>query len=174
VNRRVIIGLTVVAITVAAAAGTVLAKSGPLSADLQAVRAAVAKYHDYAVAEADGYSLAGEPCVSSPDGTMGFHASNQAIIRSGVMDPLRPPILLYAPNQDGKLKLVAVEYFKPDADQDLATDNDRPSIFGRAFEGPMLGHNPTMPIHYDLHLWFWADNPAGFFAPFNPSLSCPS
>jgi hypothetical protein len=38
----------------------------------------------------------------------------------------------------------------------------------------MPGHNPTMPIHYDLHLWFWADNPAGFFAPFNPNLSCPS
>jgi hypothetical protein len=31
-----------------------------------------------------------------------------------------------------------------------------------------------MPIHYDLHLWFWADNPGGFFAPFNPNLSCPS
>jgi hypothetical protein len=29
-----------------------------------------------------------------------------------------------------------------------------------------------MGFHYDLHLWFWADNPLGFFAPFNPALSC--
>jgi hypothetical protein len=172
VHRRIIIGLAVVTIAVAAAAGTVVAKSGPLSADLQAVRAAVAKYHDYAAAAADGYSLVGEPCVSSPDGTMGFHASNQAIIRSGVMDPLRPPILLYAPREDGKLKLVAVEYFKPDADQDLTTDNDRPSLFGRAFDGPMLGHNPSMPIHYDLHVWVVENNPSGVFAQFNPAVSC--
>jgi hypothetical protein len=172
VHRRIIIGLTVVVIAVAAAAGTVAAKAGPLPADLQAVRAAVARYHDYATAAADGYSLVGEPCVSSPDGTMGFHASNQGIIRSGVMDPLRPPVLLYAPRQDGTLKLVAVEYFKPDADQDLATDGDRPSLFGQGFQGPMPGHNPAMPIHYDLHVWVVENNPSGLFAQFNPSLSC--
>jgi len=29
-----------------------------------------------------------------------------------------------------------------------------------------------MPVHYDLHVWFWHDNPSGLFAPFNPALSC--
>jgi hypothetical protein len=29
-----------------------------------------------------------------------------------------------------------------------------------------------MPVHYDLHVWLYADNPSGLFAPFNPSLSC--
>ena len=36
----------------------------------------------------------------------------------------------------------------------------------------MPGHNPQMPWHYDLHVWFWEDNPDGLFAPFNPALSC--
>jgi hypothetical protein len=30
-----------------------------------------------------------------------------------------------------------------------------------------------MPVHYDLHVWLWEDNPSGLFAMFNPSLSCP-
>ena len=46
----------------------------------------------------------------------------------------------------GRLELVGI-----DADQNLTTDGDRPSLFGRAFDVPMLGHSPTMPIHYDLH-----------------------
>jgi hypothetical protein len=36
----------------------------------------------------------------------------------------------------------------------------------------MPGHNPTMPVHYDLHVWIWKANPSGLFAPFNPALSC--
>ena len=41
------------------------------------------------------------------------------------------------------------------------------------FDGPMPGHNPSMPWHFDLHAWLWAENPAGTFAMFNPTLSCP-
>jgi hypothetical protein len=37
----------------------------------------------------------------------------------------------------------------------------------------MLGHNPQMPIHYDLHLWVGRHNPAGLFAQWNPAISCP-
>jgi hypothetical protein len=36
----------------------------------------------------------------------------------------------------------------------------------------MPGHNPTMPVHYDVHVWLFQENPSGFFAPFNPNLSC--
>jgi hypothetical protein len=41
------------------------------------------------------------------------------------------------------------------------------------FDGPMLGHNPKMPIHYDLHVWVYRDNPAGMFAMWNPLVRCP-
>jgi len=172
VLRRVIIGLVLVASLGVVVVGTVAARNGSLPPDLQAVRAAVAKYHDYANAVADGYSLAGEPCVSSPDGAMGVHAANQGLIRAGVLDPLRPNVLLYMPRKDGSLDLIGVEYMRVDADQNLETDGDRPSLFNHPFQGPMLGHNPSMPIHYDLHVWVVDNNPSGTFAQFNPDFHC--
>ena len=171
-TRRIFFGLILIAILATGAAAAATAHAGPLSPELQAVRAAVAKYHSYDEALAAGYSAAGEPCVSSPAGTMGYHASNAALIRSGRIDPLKPPILLYVPRADGSLGLAGVEYWKADADQNIATDDDRPSLFGQPFNGPMPGHNPTMPIHYDLHVWVVGENPAGVFAQFNPSLRC--
>jgi hypothetical protein len=103
---------------------------------------------------------------------MGVHAANQGLIRAGVLDPLRPNVLLYMPRKDGSLDLIGVEYMRVDADQNLETDGDRPSLFGHAFQGPMLGHNPTMPIHYDLHVWVVDNNPSGTFAQFNPDFHC--
>ena len=148
-----------------------LSGDGPLSPELRDVRSAVARYHSWEQAEKDGYTAAGEPCVASPDGTMGIHAVNAALIGDPAIDPLRPEILLYVP-KNGKLELVGVEYFRVDADQNLGTAGDRPSLFGRAFDGPMPGHSPTMPIHYDLHVWVAETNPSGDFAMFNPALTC--
>ena len=162
--------MIVVAATVLVAPA--LSGDGPLSPDLRDVRAAVARYHSFEQAERDGYTIVGEPCVSSPGGTMGFHATNPALMADDALDPLRPEILLYVPKGNGTLELVAAEYWKQDADQNLGTDGDRPSLFGRGFDGPMPGHNPTMPIHFDLHVWVAEINPSGVFALFNPAVSC--
>ena len=48
----------------------------------------------------------------------------------------------------------------------------RPSVFGESFEGPMPGHEPGMPWHYDKHVWVWETNPNGMFSQWNPSISC--
>jgi hypothetical protein len=186
--RRSITALSLAAILTGLLAGTATAKAGPLPDDLQAVRAAVARYHSYDQALAAGYSVAGEPCVSSPAGTMGIHAVNPALLQSGVIDPLQPPILLYVPRADGLLKLVGVEYFAvalantengpspwfgdEDEAPPLGFFNPAPSLFGQTFDGPMAGHNPAMPWHYDLHAWVVEENPAGVFAEFNPAVSC--
>jgi hypothetical protein len=151
--------------------GLASAGDGRLSPELQDVRAAVARYHSVDQAAADGY-FAASPCESSPAGTMGIHFINPALFGPG-NDPLRPEILLYLPRADGSLELVGVEYFAVDSDQDLATSADRPSIFGQPFDGPMLGHGPGMPIHYDLHVWVAEANPAGVFAQWNPAIACP-
>jgi hypothetical protein len=165
--------LALAALVVALVAIVTASASSP--DELQAVKAATARYHSFAQAQAAGYTIAGEPCVAAPGlGAMGIHAINPALITDPAINPMQPEILLYLPKANGGLELIGVEYMKVDADQDLATDGDRPSVLGHPFDGPMPGHNPTMPIHYDLHLWFWADNPAGFFAPFNPNLSCPA
>jgi hypothetical protein len=166
------IGIAVTCVLVAGAALVAAVAMAAPSDELQAVKAAMARYHSFDQAEKDGYSVVGEPCVASPLGTMGIHAENEALMADPAIDPLRPELLLYVPKASGKLQLVGVEYWKADADQSLATANDRPSVFGMPFDGPMPGHNPTMPVHYDLHVWLFADNPSGLFAPFNPTLSC--
>jgi hypothetical protein len=161
-----VLGAAAVALTAVAGAGS------SVNADLAKLRAATAKYHSLERALADGYSVENEPCVASPDGTMGIHAVKGPLIGDPSIDPLRPEILLYAPGPNGKLRLIGVEYFKVDADQNLETAGDRPSIFGQAFDGPMPGHNPTMPVHYDLHVWVAEANPSGLFEMFNPAVAC--
>jgi hypothetical protein len=151
-----------------------------LPAALAAARAALDKYRDPIVAVRDGYfSTVG--CIEYPKGGgegempyapggMGVHFLNMGLV-SATLDPAKPQILIYEPNGD-KLRLVAAEWFVP---VQIAASN-RPAIFGKELQGPMMGHEPLMPDglhHYDLHVWLWKDNPAGIFAPTNPALKCP-
>lgn len=164
-------GATALAFVAPSFAATRSDAAAPKAA-LAQVRAATAQYHNVDKALADGYVDTGE-CVQSPAGTMAVHYINPALAQAPV-DENKPALLLYLPDAKGKLRLVGVEYFKADADQNLATTEDRPTLFGRPFDGPMPGHQPGMPVHYDLHVWLWAHNPAGTFALFNPRLSCPA
>jgi hypothetical protein len=137
------------------------------------VRKATRRYRDVAVAKAAGYEAA-KTCAEDPKyGGMGIHYANPKLLADGVLDPTRPEVLVYQPARDGRLSLGAVEYFLPDADQDLDTNEDQPSLFGLPFDGPMLGHEPGMPKHYDLHVWLYKHNPAGLFAAWNPTVRCP-
>lgn len=139
-----------------------------VAADLAQVRAATTKYHDVDQAIADGY-IPTDVCTSSPAGAMGHHYVNPGLIGAPVATS--PTVLLYLPGADG-LELAGVEYLQWDADQDESTFGDRPTLFGRGFDGPMEGHEPGMPMHYDLHVWLWKHNPDGMFAAFNPAASC--
>jgi len=141
--------------------------------DLERARAATRRFRDVDVAREAGYATSGE-CAQDPKyGGMGIHYSNPDLVADGKLDISKPEILVYQPQPNGKPRLGAVEYFQADADQDLATDPDRPSLFGMPFDGPMLGHEPGMPIHYDLHVWLYRHNPAGLFAMWNPTVRCP-
>lgn len=185
--------LALILATLAFSLALVPALAAPGSSDpvvnrqLAAVRAATAKYHDPAVAIADGY-LPTEVCVASPDGGMGMHYVNPS--RVGKLDPLRPDVLLYEPAPGG-LRLVGVEYlqfalvqlpgshdwtlwFDQNPPPDGSTFAPAPSLFGQRFNGPMAGHEPDMPWHYDLHVWLWKANPDGVFSTWNPNVHCPS
>jgi hypothetical protein len=118
------------------------------------------------IAIADGY-VPTDACVPG----MGYHYVKPANVMDPAIDPLNPEVLLFAPSPDG-VKLVGVEYMRVDADQDLSTDDDRPSVIGQPFEGPMLGHEPGMPIHYDKHVWIWSHNVEGMFNHENPDITC--
>jgi len=139
-----------------------------LSPELAKTRAALDKYRDPIVAVRDGYfSTLG--CVEYKNGGMGVHFLNTNLI-SPAPDPMKPQILIYEPNGK-KLRLVAAEWFVP-----LATGvKERPTLFGRPFDGPMAGHEPLMPgglHHYDLHVWLFKANPAGMFSVTNPAVKC--
>jgi hypothetical protein len=163
--------ISLTALTVALAAALVPA-AGAHGPGLKEVRKATERYRDASVAVKAGYAPAKE-CVAGPEGGMGYHYANERLIRDPRIDPLRPEILVYAPRGKG-LRLVAVEWFRADADGRLDTDDDRPYLFHRGFDGPMEGHEPGMPVHYDLHAWIFKGNPDGVFAPYNPRVSCPN
>jgi len=165
---------------------TELGGSSTLARQLARARAATAKYHNVAVAEAEGFVPEGA-CVFDPVlGTMGIHFVNLARLADPAVTLEEPEALLYLP-QDGKRRLVAIEYVQAIVidgvpymgcgveDDSCPPDNPPPppSLYeGISFDGPMAGHVEGMPWHYDLHVWMWAHNPAGMFTPFNPALSC--
>ena len=133
--------------------------------DLNKVKSVTQKYHNYKNAIRDGYTAMGE-CVEVPRvGAMGIHYVNLYYLDS-TLDIRKPESLLYIPTKRG-LKLVGVEYFIPSA-----TVSRTPQLFGQLFDGPMQGHSPGQPEHYDLHVWIWDNNPSGMFEQFNPNLYC--
>ncbi|GAB6859828.1 hypothetical protein [Microbacterium xylanilyticum] len=129
------------------------------------VRAAAAHLKTAEDAIAAGYIPLGE-CVEGPDGAMGVHYLNPALVHPGVVDPSYPPMLTYGTSASGRTELWAAEFYEPDLGQPTPTFGSQP------FDGPMPGHSPGMPTHYDLHVWVGAHNPAGLFADFNPAVHC--
>ncbi len=129
------------------------------------IRKATAQYRDLAVARDAGYHPVGH-CVASPEGGMGVHYLKQEYAAPGPVDPAKPALLLYAPDRNGTPQLVAVEYFQPDVGQ------IRPTLDGEPFDGPMPGHEPGMPAHFDLHVWTEVANPDGVFTSWNPKVEC--
>lgn len=160
------------------------------AAALATVRRATAAFHDVDQALAAGYAAPSGPCDESPAGAMGIHTPNPALLASMEIDPEKPEVLLYLPNGSGGFRLVGVEYLQPVLLRNTTNGevapwfaqtpwpsthvvvNAAPSVFGRTFDGPMPGHVPGMPWHYDLHVWAWAPNPTGTFSSWNPAISC--
>lgn len=129
------------------------------------VRSAIAPYRDVSAALAAGY-VPVSGCERSPEGAMGIHYMHPDRGAPGPVDPAEPAILLYAPGADGELRLLGAEYWQP------AVGQPTPTLAGEPFDGPMPGHGPGMPTHYDLHVWTHVANPDGVFAPWNPAVDC--
>ena len=161
------------------AQGKSAASPAPLTPDLEAAKAALAKYSDPIVAVRDGYHStvacvdfpmgAKDGPIEYPPGAMGVHLLNVANIGQQ-LDPAKPQVLIYEP-VGNKLVLAAAEWFMPEA----VAAGTAPTIFGHTLAGPMDGHEPVMPAslrHYDLHVWLWKSNPRGVFTSTNAKLKC--
>src|SRR4029079_4767231 len=103
-------------------------------------------------------------CMVDPTlGGMGVHFAKGSLI-DGVMTPLEPEVLLYEPEQNGKMKLVAVEYIVPYSF--VPRSATPPTVFGQN-----LLQNDTFQV-WARHAWIWKNNPAGIFADWNPNVNC--
>jgi hypothetical protein len=131
---------------------------------LARLRHATSGFHEFERATtAGGYSVQITQCMTQPpDGGMGFHYGNPGLI-DGLVEPLAPEALLYEPQRNGEMRLVAVEFVVPFT---AWTESVPPSLFGIEFKA-----NQTFQV-WALHAWIWRNNPAGMFADWNPRVDC--
>jgi hypothetical protein len=145
-----------------AAAGRSLGTS--VQKDLATLRRVTARFHKFDKAVAAGWSAKITACMEDPAlGGMGFHYGNVAYIDATARVD-QPELLLYEPEKNGRLRLVAVEYIIPYAFH--SRDAEPPVLFGRQFK-----QNDTFQL-WGLHAWVWDHNPSGMFADWNPRVSC--
>ena len=151
----------------AASAAAAAMQSAALSADIQqqvaALRRLTAPFHDIETAEAAGWDFALTPCLSSSEGGMGVHMANLDLL-DGTAELLGPETLLYEPQKNGRMRLVAIEYLVPFSI--LPSDADPPELLGQHF------HQNLEAGVWALHVWLWRHNPAGLFADFNQNVTC--
>ncbi len=166
--------------------------------DLDTVREAAERFRDVEVALAEGYlrdpmnicdraEMLGFPAEL---GVMGVHYFRPDLL--GITEPpnprvdgtgthtdfLRPAILIYEPQADGSLELVAVENLTFIAAWEAAGHTEPPSFHGVPYD--LMADDPATELdeahmfepHYDRHVWVFRENPNGVFAQFNPSATC--
>lgn len=187
------------ALAAASASAFALAAQAPSAEpSLEQVRAATERFRDVKVALAEGYirdpmnvcdtaDMMGKPAKL---GAMGIHYFRPDLL--GIIAPpnprvdgngthtdfLKPGILIYEPQADGSLQLVAVENLVFQKSWHGAGNAAPPSFHGVAYDNmkddPATGIDEAHMFepHYDRHVWLYRKNPSGMFAQFNPDVSC--
>ena len=173
-------------------------KPAPAEPDLATVRAATARFQDVKQAVAEGYvrdpmdmcDTAAMMGRAPSLGAMGVHYFRPDLL--GIKAPptprvngngthtdfLKPSILIYEPQADGSLQLVAVENLVFRWAWREAGNAEPPSFHGVPYD--LMQDDPRTKVdeahmfepHYDRHVWIFRDNPSGVFAQFNPNVSC--
>jgi len=165
---------------------------------LKEVRAATERFRDVKVALAEGYirdpfdlcdnaAMMGKPAAL---GAMGVHYFRPDLL--GVTEPpaprvngvgthtdfRKPAILIYEPQKDGNMELVAVENLVFKKSWRAAGHAEPPTFHGVPYDSMQDDPNTSIDEahmfepHFDRHVWIYRDNPAGVFTPFNPAVSC--
>lgn len=126
--------------------------------ELAQVRNATAKYHDLDQAEADGYIS-----IDFCEPNEGCHWLNPSLV-DGNFDLEHPEILLYAPDENGGLHLVAVEYVVP-----LSAFPGAPPE-GFTGDADTWREDTEGAGLWELTCWIWQNNPDGLFSQHNVRL----
>jgi hypothetical protein len=192
--------VTVASLAGAVSAHEVLASSSGAQGEptLEEVRAATERFQDVNVALAEGYVRDPMDLCDTADmmgqapelGAMGIHFARADLL--GITAPpnprvdgtgvhtefLEPAILIYEPQADGSLELVAVENLVFQQAWHAAGHQAPPSFQGVTYD--TMADDPATSVdeahlfepHYDRHVWLYRENPNGVFAAFNPSVTC--
>ncbi|HET6941477.1 MAG TPA: hypothetical protein VFH89_04890 [Sphingomicrobium sp.] len=194
---KTITGVAAIAVAMAVCVPAISARSKH-EPTLDEVRTATARFKDVKVALAEGYvrdpmnicdtaDMMGKPASL---GAMGIHFFRPDILGiSGPPNPRvdgkgthtdfnKPGILIYEPQADGSLELVAVENLVFQTSWHAAGNREPPTFHGVAYDN--MKDDPATKIdeahmfepHYDRHVWLYRENPNGMFAQFNPNVSC--
>jgi hypothetical protein len=171
---------------------------GPGEPTLAEVRGATERFRDVEVALAEGYirdpfnmcetaEMMGRPAAL---GAMGIHFFRPDLL--GITAPpsprvkgtgthtdfRRPSILIYEPQADGSLALVAVENLVFADAWRAAGHTERPTFHGVPYDS--MADDPSTAVdeahmfepHFDRHVWIYRANPNGVFTPLNPAVTC--
>jgi len=185
---------------VAAGSNVASASSGPGRGEptLAEVRQATERFRDVNVALAEGYirdpfdmcetaAMMGRP---ASEGAMGIHYFRPDLL--GITEPpsprvngvgthtdfRTPSILIYEPQADGSLELVAVENLVFAAAWRAAGHAEPPTFQGVPYDA--MADDPNTAVdeahmfeaHFDRHVWIYRENPNGVFTPLNPAVTC--
>ena len=195
----VIVGLLPVALAAAQSTPPAAQPSpGPGEPTLAEVRKATERFRDVKVVLAEGFirdpfnvcetaDMMGKPASL---GAMGVHFFRPDLL--GVTAPpsprvggvgihtdfRTPAILIYEPQADGSMELVAVENLVFDKGWRAAGHTAPPTFHGVPYD--TMIDDPATQIdeahmfepHYDRHVWLYRENPSGIFGQFNPAVSC--
>jgi hypothetical protein len=133
--------------------------------DLATLRQVTAAFQQFDKATAAGWKAQITGCMTDANGAggMGFHYGNTDLI-NGTVSVDKPELLLYEPEKNGRLRLVAVEYIIPYTFH--SRESAPPVLFGQEFK-----QNDTFQL-WGLHAWVWKENPSGMFASWNPKVTC--
>jgi hypothetical protein len=170
---------------------------GPGEPTLDEVRAATERFKDVNVALAEGYirdptnvcEVAPMMGLPAEDGAMGVHYFRPDLLGITETEPrvngtgthtdfTRPAVLIYEPQADGSMALVAVENLVFQAAWHAAGHTAPPSFHGVVYD--TMADDPATEVdeahffmpHYDRHVWLYRDNPRGLFTSFNPAVNC--
>jgi hypothetical protein len=183
---------------VAALAMRTPAPSPTREPNLKDVRAATERFRDVNVALKEGYvrdpgnmcddaEMMGKPAAL---GVMGVHYFRPDLL--GITGPpsprvngtgthtdfTKPAVLIYEPQADETMQLVAVENLVFIKSWEAAGNKAPPSFQGKVYD--TMIDDPATAVdeahnfepHYDRHVWIYRDNPNGVFAQYNPKVTC--
>jgi hypothetical protein len=182
----------------AARAADLVGTPGPGEPTLAEVRSATERFRDVKAALAEGYVRdPGDLCDSAEVmgrpasfGAMGVHYFRPDLLGitappsprvNGVgthTDFRQPSILIYEPQADGSLQLVAVENLVFAEAWRASGRSAPPTFHGVPYDtmrddpGTAIDEAHMFEPHFDRHVWLYRDNRNGVFAQFNPAVTC--